>query len=88
MTGDNNMKKREKNLSLNFYDDEIHHIEITDKGEKIIHLHPHVHRTYNPYLLDYDQISHRNQYLDYVEKVRQVYLKLYGGDDFSDQSED
>jgi hypothetical protein len=77
------MNKRTKTQSKQFFDDEIHHVEIDENGNKIFHLHEWVHRTYNPNLLDYDRIRHRNDIIDIVESYRKAYLKLFGGDDFS-----
>ena len=80
------MSKRTKTISKNFYDDEIKGVYYED-GRKVIYLHEHTHRTYNPYLLDYDRINHRNQQIDFLNKIKELYGKLYGGEDFEDRSE-
>jgi hypothetical protein len=79
------MEKREKTKSKFWFDDEIHHVEIDENGNKIFHLHSWVKRTYNPYLLDYEFITHRNEYVDFLDKVKALYMKLYGGEDFEDR---
>ena len=75
--------KRLKTMSKSFFNDEIHHIELTESGEKIIHLHQWVHRTYNPHLLDYDRVTHRNEVIDNLEKYKKAYIRLYGEGDFT-----
>ncbi len=82
------MNKRLKTQSKWWFDDEIHHIEIDENGNKVYHLHEWVHRTYNPYLLDYNRISHRNEYLDIEEKQKKAMLKLFGEDKFEEESYD
>jgi len=76
------MSKRTKTISKNFFDDEIKGVYY-EEDKKIIYLKDDTHRTYNPYLLDYDRVTHRNTTLDIVEKYRKVYIKLYGEGDFS-----
>ena len=81
------MNKRTKTQSKNFYDDEIHHVDIDANGNKVFHLHEWVHRTYNPYLLDYERITHRNVAIDMLKRYEEAYRLLYGGDDFDNPEE-